>query len=208
MSQTTTSVELTNEPAGPKVAFPEQVSAEPQERNVAAKKGSTAVVFLSTTFVTGISSLLAGVVTVVLPKMVEDLDIPHSLMLWYVVPNLQAVHADHCVQAIVNIRPDLRLHSDSLGCNRRCPRKSLHVSIWLCASECIHVGLWSCSDSFSAPFLSCTCGYCDRVLPTDCSKSDHNVLSAWQTKNLGFCDDGRRSASGVLYRTRVRRCPR
>ena len=82
MSQTTTAIELTTDPAGSKYTAPEQESTVSQKRNVAARKGSTAIVFLSTTFVTAFSSLLSGVVTVSLPKMVADLDIPHSLMLW------------------------------------------------------------------------------------------------------------------------------
>ena len=83
MSQTTTAIELTTDPAGFKSTLPEQAPAVPHERNEAAKKGSTAIVFLSITCVTGISTLLSGIVTVVLPKMVEDLDVPRSLMLWY-----------------------------------------------------------------------------------------------------------------------------
>ena len=82
-------MELTTDPAGVKSTAPEQESVVPQGRNLAARKGSTAVVFLSTTFVTGMSSLLSGVVTVSLPKMVVDLDIPHSLMLWYGSLNVQ-----------------------------------------------------------------------------------------------------------------------
>ena len=49
----------------------------------ALQKGTTAVIFASITGVTGISSLLAGLVTVVLPKMAKDLSLSDSVLLWY-----------------------------------------------------------------------------------------------------------------------------
>ena len=45
--------------------------------------GTTAIVFASITGVTGISSLLAGLVTIVLPIMARDLDLSPSVLLWY-----------------------------------------------------------------------------------------------------------------------------
>ncbi|KAF2115559.1 integral membrane protein [Lophiotrema nucula] len=45
-------------------------------------KGTTAIVLLSVVCITGISSLLAGLVTVGLPTMASDLHIPTSLLLW------------------------------------------------------------------------------------------------------------------------------
>lgn len=45
-------------------------------------KGKTAVVIASVTCVTGISSLLAGVVTVTLPVMARDLPLDEQLLLW------------------------------------------------------------------------------------------------------------------------------
>ncbi|KAH0837254.1 hypothetical protein FOPE_04884 [Fonsecaea pedrosoi] len=47
------------------------------------RKGSTAVIFVSVTGVTGISSLLAGLVTVTLPTLAKDLHLPDSVLLWY-----------------------------------------------------------------------------------------------------------------------------
>jgi hypothetical protein len=46
-------------------------------------KGTTAIVIASVTLVTGISSLLNGLTTVILPTMAVDLDIPDNLLLWY-----------------------------------------------------------------------------------------------------------------------------
>lgn len=82
MSQTQTAIELTAKPPGG-----EREPIQPREevletRNAALRKGSTAIIFTSVTAVTGISSLLAGLVTVALPRIVHDLNIPHSLLLW------------------------------------------------------------------------------------------------------------------------------
>lgn len=82
MSQTQTAIELPTKPPGGG-----QEPAQPHDevlesRNAALQKGSTAIIFTSVTAVTGISSLLAGLVTVALPRIVHDLDIPHSLLLW------------------------------------------------------------------------------------------------------------------------------
>ncbi|KIW95698.1 uncharacterized protein Z519_04283 [Cladophialophora bantiana CBS 173.52] len=46
------------------------------------RKGSTAVIFVSVTGVTGISSLLAGLITVILPTLAKDLNLPGSVLLW------------------------------------------------------------------------------------------------------------------------------
>ncbi|KIY00901.1 uncharacterized protein Z520_03567 [Fonsecaea multimorphosa CBS 102226] len=46
------------------------------------RKSSTAVIFVSVTGVTGISSLLAGLITVILPTLAKDLHIPPSVLLW------------------------------------------------------------------------------------------------------------------------------
>jgi hypothetical protein len=45
-------------------------------------KGKTFIVISSTTVITGISSLLAGVVTVSLPTIAKDLGLGESLLLW------------------------------------------------------------------------------------------------------------------------------
>lgn len=47
-------------------------------------KGITAAVITSVTCVTGISSLLAGIVTVAMPIIAQDLNIPSNLQLWCV----------------------------------------------------------------------------------------------------------------------------
>jgi hypothetical protein len=51
--------------------------------NTDTSKGTTAIVIASVTLVTGISSLLNGLTTVILPTMAVDLDIPDNLLLWY-----------------------------------------------------------------------------------------------------------------------------
>jgi hypothetical protein len=53
------------------------------ERTVTdTSKGTTAIVIASVTLVTGISTLLNGLTTVILPTMAVDLDIPDNLLLW------------------------------------------------------------------------------------------------------------------------------
>ena len=49
----------------------------------ALRKDITAIIFASITGVTGISSLLSGLVTVVLPIMARDLALSDSVLLWY-----------------------------------------------------------------------------------------------------------------------------
>jgi hypothetical protein len=55
-----------------------------REREVAAtpSKATTAIVIASVTLITGISTLLNGLTTVILPTMAVDLDIPDNLLLW------------------------------------------------------------------------------------------------------------------------------
>jgi hypothetical protein len=106
MSQTTTTTAITT-PAPPHLAspsIPETVltrtrshnlrqSSETQIQNAQASddvavedlsKGRTFVVILSVTVITGISSLLAGIVTVGLPTIARDLRLESNLLLWYV----------------------------------------------------------------------------------------------------------------------------
>ena len=82
MAQTQTAIELTiKTPAGdaaPTAAQP----ASHGETSAALRKGPTFLIFTSVTAVTGISSLLAGLVTVALPRIVHDLGIPTSLQFW------------------------------------------------------------------------------------------------------------------------------
>jgi hypothetical protein len=58
------------------------VTAEEDEDEVS--KSQTVIVISSVTVITGISSLLAGLVTVGLPTIARDLKIPTALLLWYV----------------------------------------------------------------------------------------------------------------------------
>ena len=54
-----------------------------QEQNLPEiGKGKTLVVIASVTFITGISSLLSGVVTVALPTIARDLGLSDNLILW------------------------------------------------------------------------------------------------------------------------------
>ena len=46
-------------------------------------RGTTAVVITSVTCITGISSLLAGLVVVGLPTIAKDLALDANLLLWY-----------------------------------------------------------------------------------------------------------------------------
>lgn len=46
-------------------------------------KGKTVVVISSVTCITGINSLLAGVVTVCIPAMAKDVNLEGNLLLWY-----------------------------------------------------------------------------------------------------------------------------
>jgi len=62
------------------VDAPRSVEAEPEY----LRKGTTIIIFTSITAVTGISSLLSGLVTVALPTIARDLDLPPSLLLWQV----------------------------------------------------------------------------------------------------------------------------
>ena len=82
MAQTQTAIELTTNPPAAELEPPQPQSEVLAQRNAALRKGPTAIIFTSVTAVTGISSLLNGIVTVALPRMVHDLEIPTSLLLW------------------------------------------------------------------------------------------------------------------------------
>lgn len=88
MSATTT-IELTRPPAGKtsQVGTSHDMSAEHSiETNAPAvvvqKKGTTAFIITTIAGVTVISSLLSGIVTIALPVMARDLDIPPALLFW------------------------------------------------------------------------------------------------------------------------------
>jgi hypothetical protein len=82
MAQTQTAIELTTKPVGADQQPSESQGDVLERPNQTLRKGPTAIIFTSVTAVTGISSLLAGLVTVALPRIVHDLDIPTSLLLW------------------------------------------------------------------------------------------------------------------------------
>jgi MFS family permease len=90
MSQTMTAVELTTNAPAPKYDAP-TLHARPTPPvtvttdtapTPSLRRGPTTAIFLSILGVNLISSMLAGVVTVALPRMVTDLSIPPSLLLW------------------------------------------------------------------------------------------------------------------------------
>jgi hypothetical protein len=64
----------------------EREVARPASEQPSLKKGTTAIIFASITGVTGISSLLAGLVTVVLPTVAKDLSLSDAVLLWYIQP--------------------------------------------------------------------------------------------------------------------------
>ncbi|KAJ9606539.1 hypothetical protein H2200_008547 [Cladophialophora chaetospira] len=91
MSATTDTIELTSPPtvvlATQKPTVEDDgsvpsadVPSRPEQPNL--QKGTTAIIFASITGVTGISSLLSGLVTVVLPIMARDLGLSQSVLLW------------------------------------------------------------------------------------------------------------------------------
>lgn len=53
-----------------------------RSRSINVTKGKTFIVITSVTVVTGISSLISGVITVALPTLALDLSIPTGLLLW------------------------------------------------------------------------------------------------------------------------------
>jgi hypothetical protein len=82
MAQTQTAIELiATSPRGQQKQDAPQPEVQPNP-NHALRKGPTTIIFTSITAVNTISSMLAGLVTVALPRMVDDLDIPPSLTLW------------------------------------------------------------------------------------------------------------------------------
>ena len=82
-------IELT-EPHNTKFRQPTDVAGTPADIAVTPipastkveTKGTTAIVISTITGVTLISSLLSGLVTISLPAMAKDLDIPQALVLW------------------------------------------------------------------------------------------------------------------------------
>jgi hypothetical protein len=80
------------------------------------------VVIASTTVITGISSLLAGIVTVALPTIAKDLQIPNNLLLWYVGLTFPQIHCTtNGSQASINLQLDVRLYATAIRC--RCRRR-------------------------------------------------------------------------------------
>lgn len=56
--------------------------AEAEESTFVTSRSGTLIIILSTTLVTGIGSMLNGMVTVSLPQLATDLDLQASLQLW------------------------------------------------------------------------------------------------------------------------------
>ncbi|KAK4942309.1 hypothetical protein LTR10_017916 [Elasticomyces elasticus] len=81
VTTTTTRTELTTS-ASVEPPILSSPAAEHGTQAEASSKGTTAAIFASITGVTGISSLLTGMVTVMLPKMAKDLDISDAVLLW------------------------------------------------------------------------------------------------------------------------------
>lgn len=90
---TTTTVELVNAPATPLPQLSASTSVTSQSLNQTTivpaigqngdlSKGKTMVVISSVTCITGISSLLAGIVTVCIPAMARDVRLDGNLLLW------------------------------------------------------------------------------------------------------------------------------
>lgn len=105
MSRTSTSIELAPYPFTDPVTQPPSLKLHGKDtsptnddtqpinppRNVAVtgpledpSKGTTIMVLITVVCVTGISALVHGLLTVVLPTMARDLDLHDSLLLWYV----------------------------------------------------------------------------------------------------------------------------
>jgi hypothetical protein len=57
-------------------------NAVPAEPTEVPSKGTTLIVLFTIVSVTAISTMLAGVVTIVLPTMAHDLDLDANLLLW------------------------------------------------------------------------------------------------------------------------------
>lgn len=87
-----TSIELAPTPAGAISADGSKLSltartdetlrdVEAEKRAVSVQK--TAIVITCVTFSTGITTFLAGVVTIAIPTMAVDLSLPDNLILWY-----------------------------------------------------------------------------------------------------------------------------
>lgn len=60
----------------------ESTSRVLEREDPTTSKVTTAIVIASVTLITGISTLLSGLTTVILPTMAVDLDIPDNLLLW------------------------------------------------------------------------------------------------------------------------------
>lgn len=62
-------------------AATQDVAAGPSTA-VVEEKGTTVVIIATVAGVTVVSSMLAGIVTIALPVMAKDLEIPEALLLW------------------------------------------------------------------------------------------------------------------------------
>jgi hypothetical protein len=73
-------------PSGEQSAQDSSVSDEIEAPSL--HRGTTAIIFVSITGVTGISSRLAGLVTVALPSIGRELELAPSLLLWQDISDL------------------------------------------------------------------------------------------------------------------------
>lgn len=80
------------------------------------KKATTAIIISTIAGVTMISSLLGGLVTISLPTMARDLDIPEALLLWYVSLRSKSETTNDILKAFIHLFADMWMHSYSLRC--------------------------------------------------------------------------------------------
>ena len=80
------------------------------------KKATTAIIISTIAGVTMISSLLSGLVTISLPTMARDLDIPEALLLWYVTFRSGSDTTNDILKAFIHLFADMWMHSYSLRC--------------------------------------------------------------------------------------------
>lgn len=132
-------------------------------------KGTTAVVITSVTCITGISSLLAGLVTVGLPTIAKDLDLAPSLELWCVLSWRFRVKAESDIisgQARRHLRPNMRLYAPLIRRRRRCGRLPYYVPYRLCSTVGLYAGVRSLQDWHPADRLPRVGGHRYLILPS------------------------------------------
>lgn len=180
MSSTT--VELVNAPATPlpQLSSSSSITSGPG-RTVAStesdqhediSKGKTVVVISSVTCITGISSLLAGVVTVCIPAMAKDVNLESNLLLWYEPASAKSLACRGfltcATKACFCVRPDLRVHPFALrsyGRSLWCPAT---LSLRMLLPISLHTRLRSRKNRNSAHYVPSFCRNCHFDVPTVC----------------------------------------